>query len=126
MNKIYILVYGSLRKGEYNYSSDELTYISTKQIKGYKLYSLGSYPGIKFTGNENDILTCDLMEVKNIQSSNSIDYMELGAGYSINPIIVEDNGTLYPCKIYEYQHSVKENELVSHGDWTKRNEICVE
>lgn len=117
--KNYLLTYGSLRKGQYNYNAKELEYIDTIEISGYKLYSLGAYPGIKYTGNEEDIIICDILNVKTNKESNAIDYMELYADYSIASLPVILNKVIYACKLYIYNGFIDENNLIKHGDWSK-------
>lgn len=115
MDNNYILVYGSLRKGEYNYEyfKEGLEYVKTVQIPNYKLYSLGSYPGIK-KSNGNNII-CDLMKVTDEKYGNSIDRMELGAGYSSTLVDIEGVKAI----LYPYEGSVREEDLVDSGDWSK-------
>jgi len=115
--KKLIAVYGSLRKGEYNYSSRDLNYIKTVTIPGFDLFSLGAYPGIR-PGEGNlviDIMECD------VQTKQGIDRMEIRAGYSAESINIDGLN----CTIYVYKHDVNPDQLVESGDWTKR-EVCVD
>lgn len=113
-----IFVYGSLRKGEYNYEyfkgrfGSQFNYLDTLTIDNYDLYSLGSYPGIKKGKGELivDVIECS-EEVKA-----GIDSMELGANYSINNVT---HGK-YTGDIYIYEGNVNETKKVKHGDWTQR------
>lgn len=119
-----ILVYGSLRKGEYNferfedYFPNQMNYLGTVETPGYKLYSLGSYPGIKATDDDNFMLTVDKLEVSE-ECFQAIDGMEKGAGYTTNTITLPDGD----YTIYVYQGRVSERELVHSGDWTKRKQL---
>lgn len=115
-----VAVYGSLRKGEYNYNAfqrmygdDALRYQRTTTIPGWTLFSLGSYPGIKKATDPDQELTVDLMEVSE-RAYQSINGMELGAGY--NNVTVEIDGTEYT--LYEYAYN-RLGERVSHGDWSR-------
>lgn len=114
-----ILVYGSLRKGEYNYKRflkyypDGLNYLATTTITGYKLYDLGSYPGIR--PQDGTELVVDVMEVSD-EAYDSITGMERGAGYSVVKETVEGFGE---CTIYVYDYPVNEKYLVESGDWSK-------
>lgn len=114
-----ILVYGSLRKGEYNYKrfkgyfGEGLNYLATTTITGYKLYDLGSYPGIRPEAGKE--LVVDVMEVSD-EAYDAITGMERGAGYSVAKETVEDHGE---CTIYVYNYPVSENHLVESGDWSK-------
>lgn len=118
-----VLVYGSLRNNEYNFNSfqrrygdDNVNYLETGVIKGFELYSFGSFPGILYTGNEEDELTVDLLEVSE-EAKQGMDWMELGAGYKIRQ--VEFNGEL--VDIYEYGSDEIRNryEQVKHGNWSQ-------
>lgn len=107
-----IAVYGSLRKGMYNYRFFEngMTYIKTVEISGYNLYSLGAYPYIV---KGNNTLTVDVMEVTP-QTKKSIDLMELGAGYKSEIILIDDQ----PTTIYTFNRPIND-AIVEHGDWVK-------
>ena len=129
------LFYGSLRKGEYNHSyfnKGEFEFLQTVKLKGYKLYSLGSYPGIKESNSLEDTVVCDVVIINNSLVMNGIDRMELGAGYSRKIVDVTlESGKILSCVIYIYEGRVKEESLVAHGDWSKflkqqKENICVE
>jgi gamma-glutamylcyclotransferase (GGCT)/AIG2-like uncharacterized protein YtfP len=112
------LFYGSLRQGEYNQKYFDYEFIRTVVLEGYKLYSLGSYPGIKKTNNPQDKLVCDLVRVSDENEFQSVDRMEIGAGYSREVVTLEEGEAI----LYIYDYNVREKDLVVHGDWTKRNE----
>lgn len=117
---IYIAVYGSLRKGEYNYNSfkrmygDDYEYIKTSSILGYNIYDLGSYPGLKVSQNPDDRVIIDIMKCSK-ECFNSINRMELGAGYSTIKVKDESSDDTYLAYLYEYPC----NKLVLSGDWSK-------
>jgi len=112
-----ILVYGSLRKGEYNYKrfksmfKDGLKYIETLNIQGFRLYDLGSYPGIKETPTDTtlvvDVMECDPACYASIYG------MEIGANYVAKNIVINNEDHT----IYVYQGST--HKLVESGDWSK-------
>lgn len=112
-----ILVYGSLRFKEYNYNAfkrrnpDGINYLKTTTINGFKLYDLGSYPGIKISSN-NEPLVVDVMEVDR-QSYESIYRMEIGANYTAETVTLDGE----PHTIYVYQGNP--SKLVESGDWSK-------
>lgn len=117
-----IFVYGSLRKGEYNfdrfveiYGKDSIKVVDTNiTLFGYRLYSLGPYPGLK-PANEEDtksFVIGDILEVSQ-QVFNSITAMELGAGYYIEVKEIKD----HPCVIYLYNGTTNERNFVKEGDW---------
>lgn len=118
VNKNKILTYGSLRKGEYNYDrfkeyfKDGLQYESTITIKGFDLFDLGSYPGIKVSENPEKELVVDIMNC-DLNCFNDINGMERGAGYSSH--IININNREHIIYIYEGTAS----KLVESGDWSK-------
>lgn len=113
----YIYVYGSLRAGEYNFNSfknifkDEIKVIKKNfPIKGFKLYSLGSYPGIKIAEDNHSII-CDVLKVSE-RCFRAIDKMELSSNYyrlGINE-----------ASIYIYKGNVEEDKFIKDGDWKSR------
>jgi len=113
-----IAVYGSLRKGEYNYNRfkqlfpDIKVVDTTITITDFALYDLQfGYPGIK---REKDAkLVVDILEV-NDMCEDMLDNMELGAGYHIEYIKIK-NETI---KIYVYDGKVKDEHIVENGDWS--------
>lgn len=120
MNNNNVLLYGSLRKGHYNYNRfmdyfpEGLTYQETTTIKGFDLYDLGSYPGIKLSEDPNKELVVDMMQCSD-ECFDSINRMELGAGYTTHQVVINE----VPYTIYLYQGRVSENRLVESGDWSK-------
>ncbi len=114
-----IATYGSLRKGQYNYERfceaypNEIKYIKTISTYGYKLYSLGPYPGVK-VGNHMDDIILDLLEVSE-RVYDIINRMEIGAGYRAQFLSHEKK--VYT--IYIYQGMVFEVDRIDHGNWSK-------
>lgn len=82
----FVVVYGSLRKDEYNYDrfkkifKNDFEYYTTKVIYGWDLFDLGAYPGIKKSSNPEALLMVDIMEVSE-ECFQALNAMELGAGY---------------------------------------------
>lgn len=126
-----IIVYGSLRLNEYNYNrlkeqyEDNFNWLKTIKLQGYKLYSLGAYPGIKESKYIDNELVCDIIEVS-LECYNSIFRMEIGANYECKIIPIEG----IDITIYLYKGTVNENKLIINGDWSNRiilekNETCL-
>jgi len=113
-----ILVYGSLRSGEFNfnrfkeYFPNGIEYIKTTTVKGFDLHSLGSYPGIVKSKDPEKELVVDIMHCDN-PCYYAINGMELGAGYKNEDVLIEG----VPHTIYVYQGNP--NRLVESGDWSK-------
>ena len=125
MNKNLIAVYGSLRPGAYNYDRFKDNYAegiepfssTVYKVPGYKLYDLGSYPGIN-EGTENDVLSVNILAC-NDKCHQSIMNMELGAGYSAKEITVDGIKVI----IYIYDHPGNPLRLVTSGDWLEHLEL---
>lgn len=118
-NKIAIASYGSLRLDEYNYNrfkqlfGDDFNYVKTTSISGYKLFDLGSYPGLKVSDSEADVVIVDVLEVSD-KCFDYIEGMEHGAGYSTIKV-TDTEGNKYFAYLYEYPCT----NLVESGDWSK-------
>ena len=117
-NKKKVAVYGSLRKGEYNYErfvdyfKGGLEYLRTTVVRGYDLYDLGAYPGIRVSSDLSKELVVDIMECSD-DCFKHIEAMEHGAGYNSVSITVGAD----ECTIYVYNYPA--TNLVESGDWSK-------
>lgn len=117
--KRLIAVYGSLRKGEFNYDrfksifKNDFEYRSTRVVYGWDLFDLGSYPGIKKSDNPNKMLMVDTMEVSE-ECFQAINAMELGAGYEA----IEVEIGIHKAIIYQYNYGVNLNNIVESGNWS--------
>ena len=121
-----IIVYGSLRKDEYNFKSfqrvygeDNIKYIETTIVDGFKLYSLGSYPGIKQADLSNKLVV-DILEV----SDEVWKHIEKSAGYYT--VYKEIKGDYLP--IFIYSDAIYPDALVKSGDWSeyvKQKEVII-
>lgn len=110
-----ILVYGSLRKEEYNYNRI-LDYFGVasirvveenKVVEGFEMFNLGPYPAIY--PNPDKKIICDLIEVTE-EVDEFIYDMEIGAGYEQ---IKLNDGVIYIY--YQKPHG----EIIS-GDWKNK------
>lgn len=119
--------YGSLRVGEYNYKSlleeqDGVEFIGTDTVHGYELRSLGAYPVILPSTEENGIVV-DVFEINNKAIIQRIRSMELGAGYEEVSVLLptlELSATIYEGGKH---HNMRKDsyKLVPTGDWVKRH-----
>jgi gamma-glutamylcyclotransferase (GGCT)/AIG2-like uncharacterized protein YtfP len=116
----YLFVYGSLRMGEYNHRLlTNARLIGKRTIGGFKMYSLGSYPFVTETGNEDDKIVGEVYEIDEDEYLR-IRNMELGARYyEVIRNITFHNDLTLPCIIYARKVGCKEQLLrpVSGGDW---------
>lgn len=123
-SKIHVLVYGSLREGQYNgdffFRSGGYLHTGIK-VNGWKLYSFGAYPGAKHTRDINDIIFCDLVECSPEMFSD-IEIMEHAAGYQTKWMSLNIEGKPYRCAMYEYLYPIDDYRLVESGDWNLYNQ----
>lgn len=144
------LVYGSLRKGEYNFKGFQTTFgedsvmkVGETTLKGWKLYSLGSYPTIvplSEDDNQDDFppIKLDLLALSE-DAAYSIDRMESGAGYleEVLSISIDDltevSDSLRDLHSHPDLHITTRlyfmeevpyyaGPLIESGDWTRRHE----
>lgn len=130
-----ILVYGSLRQGEYNYDrikricgADSLMYIDDNLVPYYELYDLGEYPAI-VPSNKHNELKVELMFMDKIAST-YIDNMEVSAGYvptyaSIFLKLAGNASKVIRVRIYVASKDLaayidsSNAPLIESGDWLK-------
>jgi len=113
-----VLFYGSLREGHYNHSYFEESFgkenfkcIGMREIKGYDLYSLGSYPAVIKSSDPESVVVMEEFEISE-QAYDSVKRMELGAGY--HEVETEDGFVFYA-----QNRDMSNRQRVENGDWTK-------
>lgn len=132
----YCICYGSLRAGEYNFNrirelfgEESMKYVKTIQLKGFRMYSLGSYPAAIQTYTDEESITCDIMTVSP-SVDKYIEEMEVGAGYSCySETVTVSQSNVYKAveaSIYLFEEDEEANLLgyaqrVHSGDWIKFN-----
>jgi gamma-glutamylcyclotransferase (GGCT)/AIG2-like uncharacterized protein YtfP len=117
-----IAVYGSLRRTEYNYRKEMGEPIAEGYITGAKLYSLGAFPAIVKSGNDTDKVIVEVYEMEG-SIFNSIERMELGAGYTREPVSVyKTDGEVIEAEAYFYP-KVQDwfGPAITSGDWALRH-----
>lgn len=123
VNTVLVMVYGSLLSNHGNNKGLGLYKypFTTDSVKGFKLYTLGGFPGIKASGNENDVVHGEVYEVPLEYMRDELDNLE---GYDEN----RSNNTFYnrikvttelgqEVFIYEYVSHIPEDRLVTSGNW---------
>jgi gamma-glutamylcyclotransferase (GGCT)/AIG2-like uncharacterized protein YtfP len=105
--------YGSLRRGMDNYDvyKDDLLYLYSTRLKGYKLYSRGQYPFAVKTGGK-DAIVVEVFEIRNPPTAESIHRMELEEGYYRTEEMINNCRTT----IYLFETGANYPE-VPGGDW---------
>ena len=111
----FIATYGTLRQGMYNNNRFPMEFMRQRTIPGFKLYDLGPYPMVIFTGNEEDRVVFDIFHVTK-RTKESIDAMEVGAGYSIMTIPVWED---LDADVYIYDRVPEYAREVASGDYVK-------
>lgn len=107
-------VYGSLRKTMGNHRMMEgATYLGTEVIKGWNMFSLGSFPYV--TRGKGQIV----IELYDVPASviNPVDRMEFGAGYVLSSV----DTTHGIAEIYSMNRFTSSwpQEPVPSGDWVE-------
>lgn len=120
MGKEIIWVYGSLRYGEYNYYLiKSFRKFGLGIVRGFKMYSFGSYPFVVQTGNPKDIIVVEGYEVDK-ENANDINSMEFCAGYSLASVEIEvEEGGVTDGNIYKMDAVYRNCGEVEGGDWVK-------
>lgn len=74
--------YGSLRRSMENHDvyKDDLVYLFSARLQGYKLYSRGQYPFAVKTGGKDSIVV-EVFQIRNPKTAESIHRLELEEGY---------------------------------------------
>ena len=112
-----IFVYGTLKRGHYNYKRfgmNQSEYLGNGIVRGYKMYTNGSYPGIIKTNNEEDVISGELFNVSEMLF-NTLDMMETCAGYHI--ALVDING-IKDVHLFVIDGSLIKNwKLIKNGVW---------
>ena len=118
-----LVIYGSLRRGEYNYDyfnrNDEMEFVGQGKLDGFDLFNLGSYPCITPSKEQRSVV----VEVFNVPDdmAERIDGMELGAGYNAKDVKIKtEDGKEVEGTVYVYRERPDEKWLLEHGDWCKR------
>lgn len=123
--ELNLAVYGSLRYGLYNYTRfmHGLELVSQEgRIYGYNLYDLGPYPCIVKSSEEKDFVIVDVIRTTNIAIRESINGMELMAGYNLDSAIVKHPVSKdEKCLIYTFKMPPSGAVKIESGDWSKHS-----
>lgn len=114
-----IAVYGSLRKGDYNYERciPGAEVIEQVEIEGWTMYDLGyGYPAIV---KGDGMVLFDIMDVTDEQYER-VESMELGAGYLAETVKLR--GASEAVLFYMRQAPEHGAGVIESGDWIKHKE----
>lgn len=127
-----IFVYGSLRKGLYNYGRcGEMKFVANATLKGYGLFSLGYYPAIVKDCKDNHQVIGEVYDVDETVFLR-LESMERGAGYNTIEGKVElSTGELISVIFWDMEFDRMSkyygvpyeaiDRLVPDGDWVRVN-----
>jgi gamma-glutamylcyclotransferase (GGCT)/AIG2-like uncharacterized protein YtfP len=113
-----VAVYGSLRKGLHNHKSlGDSELIGEGVVKGFGMYSLGSYPALSRHGEKTPVVV-EVYEVNPVTMSR-LDNLEGFPEYYTRKLCpVSINGESIPAWVY-YMDRPLEDEFVKSGDWVE-------
>lgn len=120
--KVFLFVYGSLRRKMYNhYLLERNSLLITKGIlRGHSLYSLGSYPAIKESPNHSDYVVGELYDINSKKTFMKIDMMELLTGYHRKRVKISDcKGEEFEAIVYVFNRDCTNLPKVADGDWVE-------
>lgn len=105
--------YGSLRRGMENYEPhrNELHYMFSARIAGFRLYSRGDYPHAVRATPEYSIVV-EIFRIDNPATRAAIDQLERDAGYYVDYVTIRDQSV----KIYLFHGDGNYQEVIG-GDW---------
>jgi gamma-glutamylcyclotransferase (GGCT)/AIG2-like uncharacterized protein YtfP len=118
-------VYGTLRKGVDNELARYLASVAHRLGDGRvcgRLYHLGSYPGMKLSGDESDQVFGDLYELPDAEAVLPVldDYERCGEEYERRVITVSlSDGTTTEAWIYVYLGDVSNKPRIVSGDYLR-------
>jgi gamma-glutamylaminecyclotransferase len=124
-NKHLIAVYGTLRKDESNHfylDNEGAKFIADGIIKGYTMYNLGRFPGIKIGKNQ---LICELYEVDDKVLAD-LDRLEGHPTFytrtSTEFFDIQNN--VYKAQTYVFNRDLTNSPypVIESGDWKKHHE----
>ncbi len=118
-----MLIYGTLRAGEYNHEAFELdqnaTFLGEGRLSGYAMRDVGKFPIAYKTGDLEDSIVVELYEVHNKEAACTLDEMERHYGYKRQRFSVDTGeGELENVGMYVMPGKrVDDLPQVPGGDW---------
>lgn len=118
MAKQLVAVYGTLREGNGNHVLlEHEEKLSTERVSGFKMYSLGGFPAILPTGNEEDRVTIEVYEVDD-ETLARLDRLEGYPGWYERSVV---HTTLGGALIYHFTEDMIRPHfpLIEGGNWNE-------
>lgn len=118
MNKHFIFIYGSLRRGAVGSMSTrfpQAKFITEAKVNG-RLYDLGPYPGLRLD-ESNSLVTGEVFEVDD-ELLKELDEFEAGSNYVRKEVEISLAGQQTNCWTYEPSPEFyRLDKLITSGDW---------
>jgi len=92
---------------------DDLNFLRTVELGGFKMYSRIHYPYIVKAGKSDHKIVVDLFKVTNPETEQTIHKMELDAGYIFSEVEIAD----IKFGIYLFEAARADDSEVRNGDW---------
>jgi gamma-glutamylcyclotransferase (GGCT)/AIG2-like uncharacterized protein YtfP len=116
-----VFVYGTLKKGFYNYYRLGLRtgakYLTTGSITGFAMHDLGYYPCI-VKSTEGDEVHGEVFEILKTDLFKLMVYMEESSGYKAVKVEIDE----HDCMAFVYQYPVR-GPKISSGVWDKEDPV---
>lgn len=98
----------------YGFYANDLSYIKTVQLKGFRMFSLGEYPYV-VRADEHYTIVAELFEIRNTETEQMICTMELDADYILSTVRIENT----KFGIFLFENTAQIDQPVVHGDWSR-------
>lgn len=117
----WVALYGTLRRGGSNFrllDNPESKYITTGTVAGFRMHSLGGFPGI-IPDKEAKPIVAELFEVSDTVLK-SLDRLEGHPNFytRTSAELVDKAGAKFPMEIYVFNSNGRGmGPLIENGDW---------
>lgn len=97
----------------YHVYENDLKYLATTELSGFRMYSLAEYPYVIRTENPDHKITVDLFRITSDQTEQTIHEMEIEAGYIFSDVLVDN----IKFGIYLFETAGWADPEIKGGDW---------
>lgn len=119
----FVAVYGTLKKGKYNNRClGDSKYIGTSKVSGFKMYSLGGFPGV-IPGDSEIVIEifqvtneADAHSIYNLEGYNGVRGHSRNTFYDTVDVEVNINGENLTAEMFIYKGN-RLGPFVSSGEW---------
>ena len=119
-------VYGSLLSGLYNHEvlgqylpTGDAKFIRNDKIKGFQLYRVSSFPGIKYSRDENETVDVEIYDVSDraLRSVRSLEGYHPGENNYFYDEVDAKTESGETIKVYLYVPEVTIGSRIKDGNW---------